>query len=196
MNFNINNMKTNIGVSNGSDFLPYDRCLNEGMRLINGDNPQKRIIGLYIVLSINLGLRISDILALTWQQIKMDQFTIKERKTGKSRTLVVNSHIKNAVKLFDEQSSGLIFISQKKTVFAIQTINTLLKEVFARENKTLRISSHSLRKSFSLAVYDKLGQTENALVYLSELLNHTSLKVTRVYLGIRQQELNNIYLSL
>ena len=28
-------------------------------------------------------------------------------------------------------------------------------------------------------------------IYLSELFNHTSIATTRIYLGIRQQELNN-----
>lgn len=180
----------------GSDFIEFDRALNEGFRLIRGEDHQKRILGLYIVVSINLGLRIGDLLSLTWEQLRKDEVVLIEKKTGKKRVLPVNQHIRSAVNLFDPQAEGPIFISQKRSVYSIQSINVLLKEVFAREAKTLSISSHSLRKTFSVAVYRKLGETESALVYLSEILNHTSLKVTRIYLGIRKQEINNIYLSL
>ncbi len=50
-----------------------------------------------------------------------------------------------------------------------------------------------MRKSFGRKVYESCGESEKALNYLSELFNHTSLSVTRRYLGIRQEELNNIY---
>ncbi len=186
----------NTGTNSGSDFIPYDRALNTGLALIKGDDPHKRILGLYIVVSINLGLRIGDILKLTWEQLRQDQFTINEHKTGKKRTLIVNNHIKDALKLFGPDTKGLIFLSQKKTVYKIQTINALLKEVFYKENKTLSISSHSLRKGFGRAIYDKLDQSEKALVYLSEIFNHTSLRVTRIYLGLRYEEIKDIYMSL
>lgn len=184
-------MKT--GVNTGSDYLPYDLALAKGIELISQTEPQKRIIGLYIVVSINLGLRISDILQLTWSQLRQDEFTIKERKTGKQRTLAVNHHIKNAVNLFDANATGYIFVSQKGCVYAVQSINVLLKEVFKKESEKLNISSHSLRKTMGRHVYDKLGKSEDALVFLSEIYNHTSLRVTRIYLGLRQQEINNIY---
>ncbi len=39
-------------------------------------------------------------------------------------------------------------------------------------------------------------KSERSLLYLSELLNHSSISTTRIYLGVRQQELNDIYMSL
>lgn len=180
----------------GSDFIEFDRALNEGFRLIKGEDHQKRILGLYIVVSINLGLRIGDLLSLTWEQIRNEEVVLIEKKTGKKRVLAVNQHIRSAVNLFNGQTEGPIFVSQKKTVYSIQSINVLLKEVFSKEAKSLSISSHSLRKTFARAIYDRLDQSENALVYLCEIFNHSSIKVTRIYLGIRQQEINNIYLSL
>jgi site-specific recombinase XerD len=78
-------------------------------------------------------------------------------------------------------------------VYSIQSINRLLKVIFKKEAKSLNISTHSMRKSFGRKVYENCGESEKALNYLSELFNHTSLSVTRRYLGIRQEELNNIY---
>ena len=94
------------------------------------------------------------------------------------------------------RSSGYVFLSQKGSVYSRQQINKLLKQVFAREAKTLNVSSHSLRKGFGLRSYISLGETEHALTMLSEVFNHTSIKTTRIYLGLRQEEINDIYLNL
>ncbi len=93
-------------------------------------------------------------------------------------------------------SEGLVFISQKNSVFTVQQINRKLKALFINEAKHSNISTHSLRKTFGRRVYENNNESEKALVYLSELFNHTSLSVTRIYLGIRQEELDSIYINL
>jgi integrase len=72
-------------------------------------------------------------------------------------------------------------------------MNRKLKNVFKKDTRTLNISSLSLRKSFGRRVYENNGESEKALTYLSELFNHSSQSITRQYLGIRQEELNDIY---
>jgi len=59
-----------------------------------------------------------------------------------------------------------------------------------------KVSSHSLRKSFGRRVWENDGESERSLIYLSEIFNHSSIQMTRIYLGIRQEELNEVYLSL
>ena len=91
---------------------------------------------------------------------------------------------------------GLIFLSQKNSVISTQQLNRLLKIVFASLLPTHCISTHSLRKTFGRRVYENNGETEKALMYLSDLFNHSTIKETRKYLGIRQEELDDIYLNL
>ena len=51
-------------------------------------------MSLLIALGCFTGLRISDILALRWEQIlNTDEFTITEKKTGKRRTLRLNPQL-------------------------------------------------------------------------------------------------------
>ena len=58
-------------------------------------------------------------------------------------------------------------------------------------------STHSLRKTFGRRVVDMAGaDAERALIKLSEIFNHTSPMVTRRYLGLRQEELGEVYDSL
>ena len=56
------------------------------------------------------------------------------------------------------------------------------------------ISSHSLRKTFGRKVFESAGENANmALVRLSELFNHSNVAITKIYLGIRQEELLETY---
>lgn len=176
-----------------SDYIDFDRCMNVSQKLIKEN--QKPILGLYIIISVNTGLRISDILKLKWSDLENDLIKLNEKKTGKYREIQINQSIKSSLLKF-EKGDGYLFISQKKTVYSVQQINVLLKQVFSRESKTLNISSHSLRKSFGRRVFENNNESEKSLVYLSELFNHTSPSITRQYLGIRQEELNDIYMNL
>ena len=55
-------------------------------------------------------------------------------------------------------------------------------------------SSHSLRKSFGRHVYERADtNAEMALALLSELFNHSSISITKRYLGIRHEELMGCY---
>ena len=126
-----------------------------------------------------------------------DVLVIKEKKTKKLRTIKINSTIHSVLSKFNPiDEDDYTFKSQKGTVFSVQQINRVLKEIFKTESKHLNISSHSLRKSFGRRVYENNNESEKSLLYLSELFNHTSLSITRKYLGIRQEELNDIYMSL
>ena len=100
-------------------------------------------------------------------------------------------------KITRTKQSGLIFLSQKNTVISTQQVNKLLQEVaFSYLLPSHCISTHSLRKTFGRRVYEMSNKSENSLMYLSELFNHSSMRLTRIYLGIKQEELNDIYLNL
>jgi integrase len=174
-----------------SDYVEFERAHYVASRLVE----EKKIIGLYILVAIYTGLRIGDILKLKFQDFNKDTLVVIEGKTGKHRSIKINQKIFTAIEKFPYRE-GFIFKSQKNQVYERQSINRLLKKVFKKEAKTLNISSHSLRKSFGRQVYTQNGSSENSLVYLGELFNHSSLMITRRYLGIRQSEMDNIYLNL
>ena len=55
-------------------------------------------------------------------------------------------------------------------------------------------SCHSLRKTFGRQVYNMNSEnSELALVKLMELFNHSSLAITKRYLGLRQEEILQTY---
>jgi len=184
-----------------SDYIDYDKALNKGLSLLN--DKKKCRIGFYIVFAINTGLRISDVLNIKHKDLVEDKIFVVEKKTKKPREITLNEVVKSAyskligvLKVNQEDYSGedYIFISQKGSVYKTQSINDILKNVF--NTKKLQISSHSLRKSFARRVYQNLNESENSLVLLSDIFSHSNIAITRRYLGIRQETISNVYLTL
>ena len=158
-------------------------------------------ISLLIACGCFFGLRISDLLTLTWEQLlDSDTFELIEKKTDKKRVIKINSqlqkHIQECYTCLNPQSIETnCFVSQKNCIYSIQRINIILKEIKIKYNlKVNNFSSHSFRKTFGRAVYNNAGDnSEMALVKLSELFNHSDIKTTRKYLGLRQEELLETY---
>ena len=142
-----------------------------------------------------------NILALRWNQIlHVAEFSVIEKKTGKKRTLRLNPQLQKHIAECYKQiapigTSAPILVSQKGTIFTIQRINVMLKEIKRRYHLRLgNFSCHSLRKTFGRQVYTMSGDSaELALVKLMELFNHSSIAITKRYLGLRQEEILETY---
>ncbi len=181
-----------------ADFLNWDEAMNLIRKLSKDRNYS---MSLLVALGCFTGLRISDILALHWNQIlNVSEFTITEKKTGKKRTVRMNPqlqrHISECYKGIQPVSIKYpILISQKGTVFSVQRINIILKEIKKKYKLHIgNFSCHSLRKTFGRQVYNmNSDNAELALVKLMELFNHSSVAITKRYLGLRQEELLNTY---
>ena len=181
-----------------ADYLVWSDAMNLIRKLAKDENYK---MSLLIALGCFTGLRISDILALRWEQIlSTEEFSIIEKKTGKKRVLRLNSQLQQHIQECYEhiQPIGLkapILVSQKGTVFTIQRINVILKEIKRKYRlKVKNFSCHSLRKTFGRQVYNMNSEnSELALVKLMELFNHSSLAITKRYLGLRQEEILETY---
>ena len=157
-----------------ADYIEWDTMLNLVRRLYkDGDYRMSLLVGC----GSFFGLRISDLLTLTWDMLLSEEsFIIVEQKTGKKRTIRINSDFQkhvgdcfNALEI--ENTSEKCFISRKRTVFSIQRVNVLLKEIKAKYSlKIEHLSTHSLRKTFGRKVVELAGDnSEMALIKLSEL---------------------------
>lgn len=184
-----------------ADYMNWEEMTNLVRRLASDGNYK---MSLLIAVGCFWGLRISDILALRWETILyVDDFTIKEKKTGKKRTICINPQLKRHISdCYDHikpiSVKSPILVSQKGTIFSVQRINVLLKEIKAKYKvKVKNFSCHSLRKTFGRQVYNQNAENaELALVKLMELFNHSSVAITKRYLGLRQEEILQTYNSL
>ena len=181
-----------------ADFLEWNQSMNLIRNLYNDGNYK---MSLLISFGSFWGLRISDILSLKYAQIyNHDEFTIIEKKTGKSREIKINSQLKRHIsdcyeKIKPRTLDEFIFTSQKGSIYSIQRINVILKDLKVKYNLKIRnFSSHSLRKCFGREIFNRSAENaELAIVKLSQLYNHSNPSITRRYLGITQQELLNTY---
>lgn len=157
-------------------------------------------VSLLIGVGAFTGLRISDILQLKWAMLLEGCFTLVEKKTGKSREIKINKdflrHIQDCYEhLGGGDKDGYCFVSRKRCVYSVQRVNMILKEVKNKYNlKIAHFSTHSLRKTFGRRVVEMAGErSEMALIKLAELFNHSTPQITRRYLGLRREELLEVY---
>lgn len=181
-----------------SDYMEWDTMLSLIRKLYrDGDYRMSLLIGC----GCFFGLRISDLLSLSWDILLYnDTFTINEKKTGKRRVVKINGefqkHIKNCHKALNiKNDMEKCFLSRKKMVYSTQRINILFKEIRKKYNlKIEHFSTHTMRKTFGRKVFESAGENANiALMRLSELFNHSNAAITKIYLGIRQDELLETY---
>lgn len=181
-----------------ADFLEWNEAMNLIRKLAKDENYK---ISLLVAIGCFTGLRISDILALRWNQIlNTEEFTVIEKKTGKQRTIRLNPQLQRHIQECYEHIKPIgvkapILVSQKGTIFTVQAINRILKDIKKKYRIKIRnFSCHSLRKTFGRQVYNMNAEnSELALVKLMELLNHSNVAITKRYLGLRQEELLNTY---
>jgi integrase len=174
-----------------SNYINYDEALNKGRELMQVKS--SRNFGFYIIVAINTGRRIGDILSMTRTDFENGYKDFREQKTNKVTRLDFNPKIMDAFKEITCIGEK-VFTSTHGSTYSVQQINRKLKQAFQHKRK--KISSHSLRKSFGRRVYEKNGESESSLVKLSQMFNHSSVAITRDYLDITQEELQDIYINL
>ncbi len=176
-----------------SDYLTTDEIL----RLIRYF---KKLGNHRMVLLIEFGikslLRYSDISRITWSDVLgKETLILNEKKTNKRREITIGRTLRESIiisynELKHPNKEELIFL------YTLQHTNLLLKE--GGKDVKIRnknISTHSLRKSGSRFIWENNGHSDEYLIKLSAILNHSSTSITRRYLGISREEIKDIYQS-
>lgn len=156
-----------------------------------------------IILGVHTALRISDLLRLTWEDVYdfenkrvRTYIDIVEKKTRKPKTIALNKKVISALYLFASQSAqrGHFLIENPQTHKAISRIQAyrLIRAAAEALKFQNRVSCHSLRKTFGYHAW-KSGISPAVIM---EIYNHSSLAVTRRYLGVTQDDKDAVYLGL
>ena len=148
------------------------------------------------LVGINTGLRISDLLKLIVKDVKnKTHIILKEQKTGKIKKFFINSQLREEIDKYIQgmEDKEYLFKSQKgnnkpiSRVQAYRILNNASEKIGLKE-----IGTHTLRKTWGYHAWQK--GFSPALIM--ETLNHSNLNMTKRYLGIRQDEINDLYGSL
>jgi len=184
--------------STTADYLEWNEAMNLIRKLYDD---KKYTLSLYIACSCFFGLRASDTLSLRWDDLLgKDELQLTEMKTQKRRDIKINQQLKKHIsdcynKINPASLNDFAFVSQKGTVYSLQRLNVILKDLKKQYNlKIKNFSTHSLRKSFGRTIFERSGSNaELSLVRLSQLFNHSNPAITRRYLGIAKEELMQTY---
>jgi integrase len=154
-----------------------------------------------IILGIHTALRISDILRLKWDDVYdferkriRDHFSITEKKTNKTKTIVLNKRIVKALTLYSRSAKRGGFLIKSRRGGAISRIQAyrIIRAASEALNFRSRVSCHSLRKTFGYFAW-KSGISPAVIM---EIYNHSSFAVTRRYLGVTQEDKDEVYLTI
>ena len=161
-------------------------------------------MSLLIALQSMWGLRVGDVLKLHWNQILgQQQIILTEQKTGKRRIITMNTnlqqHIQNCYDALNSpDATQPVFLSRQGTIYSREWVNMKLRGYKVKYHLHIRnYTSHSHRKTFGRHVIEMAGpNSEIALIKLSEIFSHSSTAITRRYLGLKSEEISEVYTSL
>jgi hypothetical protein len=160
---------------------------------------------LLISIGVFTGLRISDLLTLKYSDLLgNDVLRITEKKTKKVRSIKINKDLKDIIerivsKMKVSELNTLIFLNRFGTKSIDKSyVNVRLKEIFSRYRIKVggNVSTHTFRKTLGRRVMEVNNYSNESLVLLMELFGHSSMSITKRYLGIREQEIHDVYDSL
>ena len=160
---------------------------------------------LLIVIGVFTGLRISDLLQLKFNQFTGSEFlNINERKTKKERRIKINSDLKDILeriklKMDIRDDNQFIFVNKYGTKPIDKSyVNVKLKELLHKYDIHLEgnVSSHMFRKTLGNRALKLNNYSNESIILLMELFNHSSPVTTKRYLGVRNSEIESIYDSL
>lgn len=165
-------------------------------------NPRNYAI---IVLGLNTALRISDILNLTSEMVYdhnkvREHIVVKEQKTGKINRILLNREVRKALNLYRhflvksaayKTGNPYLFpspyVSQRplSRYQVYRMIRNAAESVEIQE----KVSCHSLRKTFG---YHAWKQSVPPAM-LMDIYNHSSYQITKRYLGIDQDDKDQVF---
>jgi integrase len=149
---------------------------------------------LIVRLGISTALRYSDLSQITWKDVLgRNYLTIKEKKTGRVREIPLNPElIQNLTSIY--LKIGSPSVDTRIIPIGIRAVNKQIKIYAAKSGiRNKRISTHTWRKCFGREVWKRNNYSEASLVKLSQLFRHSSTAITRIYLSITKEEVENLY---
>lgn len=133
---------------------------------------------LVLLTCLATGLRLDDVLHLQTEQLKKDRFTIKERKTGKTRRIYIPKQLKQD--LFAQAGRYFVFegrIDPKQPRTRQAVWKDLKRAKDALRVKRINLTPHSTRKIYAVEKYHECGDIKK----VQKLLNHSNEAVTYLY---------------
>ncbi|MBU3895276.1 tyrosine-type recombinase/integrase [Serratia rubidaea] len=142
------------------------------------------------------GFRISDALAVRYDDVKGEELEVLEKKTGKYRHIRLHSEVLKMIAGRKAEHPHHAFLFEVETNRAKgkpvsrQCVSKAFKE--AGERLGLKVGTHSGRKSLGYHVY----QQNKDIGLVMKMLNHSNAAVTQAYIGITDQDVEKAMMNV
>ena len=140
------------------------------------------------------GLRLGEILNLTWDDIDIQNRTALIRsslsyqvKAGKIRTLPLNDEATQVLRSLPSRI-GLVFKGKHGQRANPNYVSAKFREAIRKSNLDRRLHFHSLRHSFASA----LVKNGVSLFQVQRLLGHSTPRITMVYAHLQSSEMHDV----
>jgi len=189
-------MNTAIPIKNHDEleeFKDYYRLIESNMRNLT-----------LITMGLNTALRVSDMLKLRWKDVYdterrnfLKHITLIEQKTGKISRIYINESLLGLLMEYKEcifgetepEGGEYLLKGRAENHLSRAQAYRIVKKAAAGCGIYGTISPHSLRKTFGYCAC-KAGVEP---VMLMSIFNHSSFDVTKRYLGIEQDDRDEVF---
>lgn len=151
----------------------------EYLRLLNAAR-RNSVLSLIMETICSTGIRVSELQHFTVENIRNGEIAVSCK--GKTRMILIPGKLKRKLIHYAEQQrilSGIIFRSRKGTPIHRSTIWRNMKQLCICAGVTAgKVFPHNLRKLFARTFYS----LEKDMAKLADLLGHSSIDTTRIYI--------------
>jgi integrase len=183
------------GASNNCNIVEPIRSKKDIRKLVEWFKNYNIAYAVLFILGINSGLRISDILSLDVGDVTGKDFvTIREQKTQKYKKFPIKDEVKSMLVSYcaGKDLKEPLFVSKRGIRLDRTQVYRVIKQACEELGITANVGTHTMRKTFGYHHYKQFKD----IAILQAIFNHSSPEVTKRYIGITQDEVNNSYMLL
>ena len=149
-----------------------------------------------ILLALNTGMRIGDLVKLTWQDIEFDtgRCHIKRGKGAKDRVIFIRpavlSEMVDMSWKMGREPAGLVFVTLKGGPIATSYLRRMIAAKAQKAGIGRRVHFHLLRHTYLTRLY---GRTRDIRV-VQEVAGHADISTTQIYTHISGEDVRTAML--
>ncbi|PAV07528.1 site-specific tyrosine recombinase/integron integrase [Methanosphaera cuniculi] len=149
---------------------------------------------LILTLLYSTGLRISELIKININDINFENHTIRTCGKGdKERIVLFNDETYNLLKEYldkiKDNNTYYIFTNKQNKTLSTRTIQIMVKKYAEKAGINKKVTPHVLRHSFATHLMEK-GVN---LRVIQQLLGHTNLNTTQIYVGVDTNLIKEAY---
>ena len=167
-------------------YLTVDECL---AMLSTLDTSEPLGLRDYVIVALlwSTGLRSSELCALTWDDVDLDEGSIlvRDGKGGRQRLIYLNDRVQDDLKAYRTRLGGaaakpLFPSSQSHRALSGRRLNELLEGCAARAELTKSVSALTFRHTFATHMFEAGASMDD----IKELMGHTDPTETTIYVHV------------